>query len=319
VQNSVRSNLTILFAALASVMMPSLAQGGLIFETNYYANTIGEYTTDGQVVNPALITGLNEPYGITVSDGYIYVTNSGSGTVGKYTTSGQTVNAALITGVNDANGVVVSGNDLFVLSGGPVVGKYTTAGTTTNATLIHATGTAAGGLTIQGDDLFVTDADGVTEYTTSGATVARLASRIEQATGIAILGSTLYVTTATDFTVATVTTSGAVNKSFIGTYGVPLGIAAYNGNFFITDGYQTPDSANTRIEEYAPTGQSIAVPLFTVFNEVAFGIAVVDDVVVPEPSSRSLAALGIASLAALVARRTKRDRDKRTSERISTA
>jgi len=47
-------------------------------------------------VNAALISGLDEPFGIAVSGSDLFVTNTATGTIGEYTTSGATVNAALI-------------------------------------------------------------------------------------------------------------------------------------------------------------------------------------------------------------------------------
>lgn len=41
----------------------------MIFVGNDGNNTIGEYTTAGAVVNAALISGLNVPYGIAIASG----------------------------------------------------------------------------------------------------------------------------------------------------------------------------------------------------------------------------------------------------------
>ena len=38
-----------------------------MFVTNFGAGTIGEYTTSGATVNPALVSGLNHPIGIVVA------------------------------------------------------------------------------------------------------------------------------------------------------------------------------------------------------------------------------------------------------------
>ena len=88
-------------------------------------------------MNAALISGLNEPFGIAVDGSDLFVTNVGAGTIGEYTTAGATVNAALITGLIDPLGVAVDGSDLFVTNAGAgTIGEYTTAGTTVNAALI---------------------------------------------------------------------------------------------------------------------------------------------------------------------------------------
>ena len=44
-----------------------LLSGGLIFVVNTDAGSVGEYTTSGAMVNPSLISGLNDPSGIAVS------------------------------------------------------------------------------------------------------------------------------------------------------------------------------------------------------------------------------------------------------------
>jgi hypothetical protein len=58
-------------------------------------------------VNPALVSGLDNPTGIAVSGGDLFVTNYFAGTIGEYTTSGATVNPALISGLNDPQAIAV--------------------------------------------------------------------------------------------------------------------------------------------------------------------------------------------------------------------
>ncbi len=81
--------------------------GNNLFVANYNSGTVGEYTTSGQTINANLITGLDEPQGLTVFDNHLYVTEGGNGTVGEWTTSGDVVNATLITGLNDPVEIVV--------------------------------------------------------------------------------------------------------------------------------------------------------------------------------------------------------------------
>ena len=45
---------------------------GQIYVTNGDTGTVGAYNLDGTPINTALITGLQHPQGIAVSDGYIY-------------------------------------------------------------------------------------------------------------------------------------------------------------------------------------------------------------------------------------------------------
>jgi hypothetical protein len=104
--------------------------------------TIGEYTTSGATVNPALISGLSAPSGIALSGSDLFVVNGVlNGPIGEYTTSGVTVNATLISGLNIPFGIALSGSDLFVSNGGLLpgtgtIGAYTTSGATVNPALI---------------------------------------------------------------------------------------------------------------------------------------------------------------------------------------
>src|SRR5215471_7400995 len=59
---------------LGLTLQLSTAHADTIFVTN--GSTIGEYTTDGATVNPALITGLSRPVGIAVSGSDLFVTET---------------------------------------------------------------------------------------------------------------------------------------------------------------------------------------------------------------------------------------------------
>jgi hypothetical protein len=74
--------------------------GNDIFVPSADNGTIGEYTLSGQVVNAALITGLDAPEGVAISGNDLYVVNSGSDTVGEYTLKGDPINTSLITGLD---------------------------------------------------------------------------------------------------------------------------------------------------------------------------------------------------------------------------
>ena len=90
-------------AALIRGLKPTgiAVSGGNLFVVDTFNNRICEYNaTSGMVVNPALITGLNQPTGIAVSGGNLFVADTGNNRIGEYTTSGATVNAALVTGLN---------------------------------------------------------------------------------------------------------------------------------------------------------------------------------------------------------------------------
>src|SRR5437868_10757286 len=97
-------------AALWAVAGSTRAQ---ILVLNQGDNTIGEYTTSGATLNPALISGLSSPQSMAIAGQNLFVTSlnltSDSGRIGKYTTSGATVNPALITVMGGPSWIAVSG------------------------------------------------------------------------------------------------------------------------------------------------------------------------------------------------------------------
>src|SRR5947209_13535320 len=122
-----------LFAVLIGLLFHNAGRADQIFATNTFIGTIGEYTTSGVTVNPALISGLSGPLGIAVSGSDLFVVNAGNGTIGEYTTAGATVNPALISGLSFPRAIAVSASDLFVGNGmNNMIGEDTTAGATMN-------------------------------------------------------------------------------------------------------------------------------------------------------------------------------------------
>lgn len=106
-----------------------VASGNDLYVANYAggiagAGSIGKYTLDGVVQNPALITGLNGPYYLAVSDTDLYVGSWTTGTIGRYTTSGGVVDATFITGLSLPTGIAVNGNKLYVNSAANQVKLY---------------------------------------------------------------------------------------------------------------------------------------------------------------------------------------------------
>ena len=104
---NIRLILSGLAASAAFCAMPETTHAAQLFVTNFQTGTIGEYTTSGATVDPALISGLNGPQGIAVSGGNLFVTNFETGTIGEYTISGETVNASLISGLNEPTDIAV--------------------------------------------------------------------------------------------------------------------------------------------------------------------------------------------------------------------
>ena len=218
---SATTRCSIVAVAVVVFLAAAAAVHAQIYVTNGDTGTVGAYKLDGTPINAALITGLQHPQGLAVSDGYIYVatsdfTNSG-GTIGKYTTSGATVNAALLSGLpSPLHGIAVSGNDLYVAqeASGGWVGKYTTSGATIDSTFVRFTQTLSDpfGLAVSGTDLLVTNEilDYVGHFTTAGATIDE--QFIDAGSGslpyaLAVSGSTIFVSQQGGY-VSSYTTSG---------------------------------------------------------------------------------------------------------------
>jgi WD40 repeat protein len=106
------------------------------------ADTIGEYdTTTGATINDTFITGLDNPYAISISGSKIYVANFGNGTngtVGEYASDGSPINPALITGLTQLYDVADYGGKLFTVdySDGLVGGYDDTSGAAINPSFI---------------------------------------------------------------------------------------------------------------------------------------------------------------------------------------
>ncbi len=187
--------------------------GNDIFVVNFSSGTIGEYTTGGATVNAALVSGLNHPIGIAASGDDLFVVNFGSGTVGEYTTSGATVNAALVSGLSSPLGIAVSGADLFVSGGN--IHEYTTSGALVN-NLVFTGAVSAFGMAVSGQFLFGALQSGFGEGSITGGNVIWTHDGLQQAEGIAVLGSNLFVADEATGIVGEYTTSGAtVNAAFI--------------------------------------------------------------------------------------------------------
>jgi hypothetical protein len=139
---------------------------------------IGEFTTSGQVVNSSLISGLSQPYGITLDgSGNMYIADM-YGTIGKYTTSGATVNSSLITGLGISMAIANdNAGHLFIVNSSPTNGptsicEYTTSGTLLNPALISSSD-IGGPIALDGmGHIFVAHSGGsIAEYSTSGETI----------------------------------------------------------------------------------------------------------------------------------------------------
>jgi hypothetical protein len=169
-------NIRLMLSGLAvGVVFCAIATTGhtQIFVTDLRSGTVGEYTTSGAPIDPALISGLFEPFGIAVSGDKLFVKTGDL--VSEYTTSGALVNRSLLSGVNGGGNIAVSGQDLFVGHDHPesdsdsVVGKYTASGETVDPMFIDPRRGAIPDIAVSGDKLFLAlpNAGAIAEYTTS--------------------------------------------------------------------------------------------------------------------------------------------------------
>ena len=212
----------------------TVSSDGYLYVVNNAAGTVGKYTVSGGIVNPSLITGLFDPWGIVLVGGNLFVVSGddhglpNTGSVGEYTTSGQTVNASLISGLNRSYGIAAYGNDLFITEEqGNVVAEYTTAGTLVNPSLISGL-TNPFGIALGGGNIYVGNHSTVGKYTMAGATVnATLISGLSQPSGLALDGAgDLFVAELGKNRVGEYTTAGAiVNAALISVPNGPSGLA----------------------------------------------------------------------------------------------
>jgi hypothetical protein len=95
----IRGSLAALCSACALLAIAPSAHA-FIYWTDSTQNTIGRASTDGgsSGVDPAFITGANQPCGVTTDGTYLYWANKGNGTIGRALLDGSQVDQAFITG-----------------------------------------------------------------------------------------------------------------------------------------------------------------------------------------------------------------------------
>jgi len=255
------------------------------------SGTVGEYTTSGAVVNPALITGLTTPWGIAVSGDRLFLTVRNPDRVGEWTTSGVPVNDSLITGLAGPRGIAVFGTNLYVANDGSgTIGKYTTSGTVVNAALISGLNSPTDiALSDDGEYLFVVKyfEDTIGKYTTSGATVnASLIPSLHNPAGVAVSGTDLFVCNSQNGTIGKYTTLGAsLNPALISGLGSPYGVAVSGGNLFVLENF------TQRIGKYTTSGAAVN-PLLITGLPGPLSLAVVPESPPPTPTPTATATPG---------------------------
>jgi hypothetical protein len=285
--------------------VPAASQGGYIYVANDGAGTVGLFTTEGEAVNPNLITGLVGVRDVKVADGFLYVSSfgPGSGRVGKYTLLGEPINPALITGLTQPTTVAISGTDLFVNNAGTNrIGKYTTSGATVNTSFITTLAGSANAIAISEGEIYVSlfgSPSRIATYSAETGTVVNenLVPSSGSAHELAISGSDLYV--ATSNLIRKYTTSGtAVNTSLVT---ADLGQTFYGVGVLGSELYVSTFYSNSIVGKYTTAGEVIDASLITTDINRPYSIEVVARI--PEPSSLALLAVGASLLAAIVLRR----------------
>ncbi len=305
--------------AHAQIFVTTLGPVNSSGDTQHDGGAIYEYTTSGAPVGAPLVPQLDNPSGIAlIGTDRLYVASVNTG-VSEYTASGATINAPLISGLSVSTDAAVSGGNIFVtswgtgqvsqLSGSGMVGEYTSSGATVHASLISGL-TRPESIVVSGDSLFVADTNPDTnygrigEYTASGQAVhGSLITGLVTPYGMAVSGDKLFITDFNDGTIGEYTTSGAtVNATLISGLHNPLGVAVFGGDLFVvnrgtfTASGLVPNSGS--IGEYdGITGGAINPSLMSGLN-LPTGIAIV-----PEPSTLTLAGLGLMALACRLRRR----------------
>ncbi len=131
-----------------------------------------QYSVSGQALTPSGIASA-KPWAVAVSGSKVFVASPQTGTVGEYTLDGKTINAALIQGLKGPDVIAVSGSNIFVGSYDGTIGEYTMEGAPVNAALLSTGVQGAYGIAVAGSSIYVTNgAHGtVAEYSTEGKTV----------------------------------------------------------------------------------------------------------------------------------------------------
>jgi hypothetical protein len=286
------SNAKNLLVAVMALALIQAAQAQ-IFISQYGNGTIAQYNLNGTPLGTGTFTsGLNFPLALATDGGNLFVSDA-TGGINEFTLSGTHVGTgAIVTGLSDPLGLAITGTTMFVSNVTGTIGVYTTSGATLNALLITGLGQPAG-LATSGSDLFVADgqANNIYEYLFNGTQVGTgpLISGLNGPTGLTIIGSNIFVTNYSSGTngagfISEYTLSGTqvgTGPIISGLTG-PTDIATDGLNLFVT-------FKNGGAMEEFTTGGTL---LDTISGlSTPFGI-----LVVPEPSTWALLALGMGVL-----------------------
>lgn len=233
---------------------------GIVYVSNQNGDDVGAYdaTTGQAIADFTQIVGLSAPYGLAVSGTVLYVANVANGSIGEYNaTTGQAINANFIKGAGSPFGLAISNGVLYA----------TTSGMDTILAFDASTGQPINGFTSP--------------------------SGLNNPTGIAISGSTMYVSDNTNpGTVGAFNTAtGAAVPGFTAPSGLgsPEDVAVSGNDLYVVQ------NTGWVISEFdATTGAAVPGYVSPAVQAPQF-IAITP---VPEPGSYALLATGLCFLGA---------------------
>jgi hypothetical protein len=239
----VRRRLAAALAVLGVLAAGLPARGDVIFVTNYYTGTIGEYdAATGAVVKSTFASGLNGPQDVAVAGSNLLVSTTGNARIAALDlTTGALVTNSFITG--NSEGLAVSGSDLFVTDAPPgYVYEYNSA-TGAKIGVIYfeeASGSYPEFDTVANGTLYVTNEDNGTIQTfdATSATAGWSASGLTTPYGIVVSGSNLFVAeagSANKVAEYDATTGALINASFITGLNAPEGLAVDGSNLYVVN------------------------------------------------------------------------------------
>ena len=294
------------------------------------SGTIGEYNTNGTVINADLITGLSTssnagPSGLAVmatSNGInLFTSDTANGAIYEYTINGGTVSsqttfATLASG--NPTSLAVSGSNLYVADDdtGNVLAYNLSGATHNSTTIVSGLGDfSPRSLAISGSNLYISNTNNigtVGEYVpgTGYSTILSSTndSHIAYPIGLAVSSNNLFVTNNNNNTVSEYSLSGTndstatINNSFsIATpLKDPIGLAV-SGNDLLVGNFNTGN-----VQAFSIPGGGSADNSFTTISGLSNPEQIAVLAPVPEPSSLGLLSLGLCGL--LILHRNQRRR-----------
>jgi DNA-binding beta-propeller fold protein YncE len=284
-----------LIAIAALLAMPRDARAQLyVTQASASIGIVSEYdATTGKAINTNLITGLNSPSALAVSDTELFVATFEDNQVGKYNaTTGTAINAHLITGLQGpfvGLALNTSGRRLFVANNGVApgsgrtVGKYNaTTGAAIDASFITGLN-GPNGLAVMGPTplfsdpaLFVANSNftsgivGKYDAKTGIELNASFITRLHGPAGLALLGNTLFVANAISNTVDAydATTGAVIVVNLITGLHSPAGLVVSRNTLFVAN-----ELSGTVGKYNATTGKAINANFITGLK-APIGIAV---------------------------------------------